>query len=531
MTYVDMNVGMSFVKLLQAFRSSNDAHEFDVDAAVLFDLGDCIDSRTAGRKHGIGDDDRTLFDGARKFAVVFVGLMGLFVAVHSDVAYLSGGNQRKQSGDHAKTCTKDRNDGQFAAGDHRCGAFLDGSFDLDFLSGKIGKSFEAFQSGNFFRKFAEFVGTGIFVTHERDLMLDQRMSKNGNIRHVVEIFHDFLLFDDRIGKIHFSYDTIPEKKMQAIPIADQTWYNQRRKAEGDRQVKYRWLILFLCLFLTGCAVMNGKEEKKEASSGQNSSTADSIRPGESSIQVKPEESSKEELVIWKTDEMPVKLRYDRYWEYGDYVETEDPAVIEAIIQVVKALRVGEKSEYMVDDFTDILTFTFPDGGMIRLEFEEYNWVVSGERYRVEGLGALRHLLDQMIEERNQVWQEEKANGSDQQDTRKQIFVADAEHVVIFALNDSPAALSLYKQLPIEVEVENYSSNEKIFYPPEELDTTDGIEGGGEAGVLAYFSPWGNVVMYYGPFDAYPGLYILGEAIDFAEEIENLSGTIYIGVVQ
>lgn len=296
-------------------------------------------------------------------------------------------------------------------------------------------------------------------------------------------------------------------------------------------MKYRWLILILCLLLTGCAVMNGKEEKKEASSGQNSSIEDSSRPEEISSQTKPEESSKEELVIWKTDEMPVKLHYDRYWEYGDYVETEDPAVIEAIVQVIKALRVGEKSEYMVDDYTDILTFTFPDGGMVRLEFEEYNWVVDGERYHVEGLRALRQLLNEMIEERNQAWQEEQANSSSQQDTRKQIFVADEEHVVIFALNDSPAALSLYKQLPIEVEVENYGSNEKIFYPPEELDTEGGIEGGGEAGVLAYFSPWGNVVMYYGPFDAYPGLYILGEAVDFAGEIENLSGTIFIGVVQ
>ena len=44
MTYVDMNVGMCIVELLQAFRSSDDAHKFDVDAAVLFDLGDRIDS-------------------------------------------------------------------------------------------------------------------------------------------------------------------------------------------------------------------------------------------------------------------------------------------------------------------------------------------------------------------------------------------------------------------------------------------------------------------------------------------------------
>ena len=34
-----------------------------------------------------------------------------------------------------------------------------------------------------------------------------------------------------------------------------------------------------------------------------------------------------------------------------------------------------------------------------------------------------------------------------------------------------------------------------------MDTEEVIEGYGSAGDLAYFSPWGNVVMYYGGFDA------------------------------
>ena len=45
----------------------------------------------------------------------------------------------------------------------------------------------------------------------------------------------------------------------------------------------------------------------------------------------------------------------------------------------------------------------------------------------------------------------------------------------------------------------------------------GNEGGGEAGGLAFFSPWGNVVMYYDSFSSYPGLYILGEAIEGVEK--------------
>lgn len=108
-----------------------------------------------------------------------------------------------------------------------------------------------------------------------------------------------------------------------------------------------------------------------------------------------------------------------------------------------------------------------------------------------------------------------------------IKVSDDTNKIIFRLNDSSAAQSLYAQLPLTVEVENYGSNEKIFYPPEKLNTSDVVGGSGPAGALAYFSPWGDVVMYYAPFGSYPGLYILGEATEGAEDIQNLSGTITV----
>ena len=276
--------------------------------------------------------------------------------------------------------------------------------------------------------------------------------------------------------------------------------------------------------------MNVKEEKKEESSVPDEGSSLSV-PDETSTVSKPvvEDSKEEDLVIWKADEMPVRIQYDRYWEYGDYTVIEDPETIEAIVQTIKELRVGAKTDIMVDDYTDILTFYFPDEGMIRLEFEEQNWVRNGERYHVDGLGALRTILNEVMEARFEP-QEPEDQGS-REPSKHQIFVADAEHVIIFELNDSAAALNLFGQLPLELEVEDYGDNEKIFYPPEKLDTADAPEGGGEAGVLAYFEPWGDVVMYYGPFSEYPGLYILGEAIDFADEISDLSGTVFIGVVQ
>lgn len=112
-----------------------------------------------------------------------------------------------------------------------------------------------------------------------------------------------------------------------------------------------------------------------------------------------------------------------------------------------------------------------------------------------------------------------------------ISVSDGTRTIIYRLNDSPSAKSLYDMLPFDIEVENYGHNEKIFYPKQKIDTTDGIEGGGEAGGLALFSPWGNVVMYYDSFGSYPGLYILGEAIEGVEQVKDLAGTIHVEAVE
>ena len=54
----------------------------------------------------------------------------------------------------------------------------------------------------------------------------------------------------------------------------------------------------------------------------------------------------------------------------------------------------------------------------------------------------------------------------------QIAVTCGDVQVVYALNDSPAAQSLLSQLPLTVEVEDFSTNEKVFYPPQELDTSD-----------------------------------------------------------
>ena len=129
--------------------------------------------------------------------------------------------------------------------------------------------------------------------------------------------------------------------------------------------------------------------------------------------------------------------------------------------------------------------------------------------------------------------EENSNNSEtpNTETSMKIQVTDGSHTVVFELNDTPVAKSLYDQLPITVDVENYSSNEKIFYPPTALSVTGGVEGDCPVGTLAYFSPWKNVVMYYGAASRYSGLYLLGSAIEGKDLIKNLTGRITVSKQQ
>lgn len=111
-----------------------------------------------------------------------------------------------------------------------------------------------------------------------------------------------------------------------------------------------------------------------------------------------------------------------------------------------------------------------------------------------------------------------------------IKVTNKDFSIKYELNDSEAANNLYKQLPITTTVKDYSDDEKIFYSSERLNTNNGIQGSAKAGDLAYFAPWGDVVFYYKDFGSYPGLYILGRALNNEDKISSLSGTIKIEAI-
>jgi hypothetical protein len=81
---------------------------------------------------------------------------------------------------------------------------------------------------------------------------------------------------------------------------------------------------------------------------------------------------------------------------------------------------------------------------------------------------------------------------------------DVEGTVLEAsLDDTQAARDLVAQLPLTLPFEDYGGNEKIAYPPEELSNDEPpVDANVETGDLAYYVPWGDIIVFYadgGPY--------------------------------
>lgn len=83
-------------------------------------------------------------------------------------------------------------------------------------------------------------------------------------------------------------------------------------------------------------------------------------------------------------------------------------------------------------------------------------------------------------------------------------------VLFAALEDSLPARDLVSLLPLDLVVDDYSTNEKIAYLPRKLLTAASHPITHEVpGDLCYYAPWGNLVFFYAPYRSSPGLIRLG----------------------
>ncbi len=78
------------------------------------------------------------------------------------------------------------------------------------------------------------------------------------------------------------------------------------------------------------------------------------------------------------------------------------------------------------------------------------------------------------------------------------------------LYDNPSARDFASMLPLDLAIEDYSTNQKIAYLPRKLTQEGAGPFGSEAaGDLAYYAPWGNLALFYGSYSYSSGLIRLG----------------------
>jgi hypothetical protein len=78
------------------------------------------------------------------------------------------------------------------------------------------------------------------------------------------------------------------------------------------------------------------------------------------------------------------------------------------------------------------------------------------------------------------------------------------------LYDNPSARDFASMLPLDLTIDDYSTNEKIAYLPRKLTEEGSGPFGNEApGDLAYYAPWGNLAFFYASYRYSSGLIRLG----------------------
>jgi len=88
------------------------------------------------------------------------------------------------------------------------------------------------------------------------------------------------------------------------------------------------------------------------------------------------------------------------------------------------------------------------------------------------------------------------------------------HVFTATIERNPTSRDFLSMLPLDLSIEDYSTNEKIAYLPRKLSEHGAGPFRAESvGDLCYYAPWGNLVFYYGAYRYSQGLIRLGRLRD------------------
>ena len=109
----------------------------------------------------------------------------------------------------------------------------------------------------------------------------------------------------------------------------------------------------------------------------------------------------------------------------------------------------------------------------------------------------------------------------------------AGKIITASLEESDSARDFFAMLPLTLPLEDYAETEKIAYLPGKL-TTQGAPKGIDPNVgdICYYTPWGNLAIYYRDFGYSSGLIRLGRITSGLDALTaHPSGTLTIEAVK
>ncbi len=137
------------------------------------------------------------------------------------------------------------------------------------------------------------------------------------------------------------------------------------------------IVFLFSLFLFGCSETNNS----------NSLIVSQNKTEQS--QTTPE---KKISVIEETMDEPVKVIYQKNYEYSALFETEDKKIIQDLINALNKIKILSETNIAVDDYEDVITFVSADGETTTVRFECKRLLKNDKRYDVNGYEAVNDVL-------------------------------------------------------------------------------------------------------------------------------------------
>jgi hypothetical protein len=102
--------------------------------------------------------------------------------------------------------------------------------------------------------------------------------------------------------------------------------------------------------------------------------------------------------------------------------------------------------------------------------------------------------------------------------------------VMVKMHDNLTSRDLLTLLPLTLNLEDFAGKEKISFLPKRLSTEDARSSKPNAGDFAYYSPWGNLALFYKGFgQSINGLFILGDIESGKEKLARINGDITVQI--